>query len=844
MLTVDGIQVPARGSVLDACEEAGAAVPRECGATGVCRGCLVEVDGKAKPACRTPAHAGQVVRTDTPALQAYRRTWSRLVADEARSPITAAADASHPYLRVDLGACTLCRQCVDVCAEVEGRFVWSVVGRGEETRVSWGHGPFAESPCSGCGACAAVCPTGAITDVDRLRATRDGVDRVVRTTCPYCGVGCALDVHVHGTQIVRIDGAGGGHLCGKGRYAHGFVDHPDRLTQPLIRQDGELVPVSWEAAIELIVDRFTRVAPRVAGLASSRCTNEACYLLQRWIRAGFGSNHVDSCARICHAPTATGMGRMFGTGAATGSFDDIERSDVLLVAGCNPTEAHPVVGARLMQRVLAGRAKLIVIDPRRTDLAEVADVHLQLKAGTNVLLLNAMAHVIVAEELYDRDYVAGRTEGLDELRAHLADYRPGDVAARCGVSEADIVRAARVWAGAFEPLSVHGLGMTEHLQGTESVMLLCNLALLVGAVGRPGAGMNPLRGQNNVQGAADMGCQPDSTTGYGRIGDPQVHEACHHVWGRPLPDSEGMTLPKMLEAAASGELDALFVVGEDLVATEPHRDATVAALERLPFLVVQEIFPSQTTPYADVVLPAASAFEKTGTFTNGERRIQRIRPVVPSPGQARPDFDILVALSEATGLLAPATPAAAWGEVGAVCPAKFGGVTHDRLDPHGLQWPVPATDHPGTTTLHRHAFGAKERTAFAIVPALDPVDPPDAGHPLRLVTGRVREHYNTGSMTRRTPNLQLLGEDLCEVHPEDAAARGIADGDRVVVSSPRGEAHAVARISERVAPGEMFMSFHFPDTGTNAVTSDVLDRLADCPEYKVTAVQLLKEGSP
>ncbi len=386
--------------------------------------------------------------------------------------------------------------------------------------------------------------------------------------------------------------------------------------------------------------------------------------------------------------------------------------------------------------------------------------------------------------------------------------------------------------------------MTEHFQGTESVMLLCNLALLVGSVGRRGAGMNPLRGQNNVQGAADMGCQPDSTTGYGRIGHEAVHQACHETWGRPLPSEPGMALPKMLEAAARGELDALFVMGEDLVATEPNRAATVAALERLPFLVVQEIFPSETTAMADVVLPAASAYEKEGTFTNGERRIQRVRPVVPAPGQAWSDYEILRTLSEETGLLVPATPEDAWEEISAICPPKFGGVSFDRLGDRGLQWPVPNTDHPGTTTLHTTSFGSNDRARLAIVDYGPSPEALDVTHPLRLITGRVREHYNTGSMTRRTPNLQLRDADLLEVHADDAAARGIAEGDSVVVSSRHGEAHAVARISDCVSPGELFLSFHFPATGTNRATSDVLDREADCPEYKSTPVQLLREISP
>ncbi len=865
MMRIDGREVAARGSLLEACRAAGAAVPAFCtddrlSVGGHCRSCMVEMDGRRVAACTTPARAGATVLTDTPALRAYRRDLGELMVSEStpggavggtlslwgvdgerygRAARRSEPDASHAYLRLDMDACILCRRCVRACEEIQGQFVYSVLHRGARSRIGWGTGHFADSDCVACGACVTACPTGAITDVDRLKGVAPD-ETVTRTTCTYCGVGCQLDVHATGEGILRIDGAASpvnhGHLCVKGRYAHGFTRHPERLTRPLIRRDGRLEPATWDEALALIAREFTRLAGRVAALSSSRCTNEENYLVQKWFRAGLGTHDVDCCARVCHAPSAAGMRESFGTGAATNSLDDLERADLLLVVGANVTEAHPVTGARIKQAALRG-ARLIVIDPRVTELAAMADVHLQLRPGTNVPLFNSLAAVIVEEGLTRREFVDARAEGWVEYDRHIRGETPERWESTTGVPAAAVRAAARAYAGAARPMMVHGLGVTEHLQGSEAVMLLCNLALLVGAVGRPGTGVNPLRGQNNVQGAADMGCQPDLLPGYAAPGDPETRARFERAWGRPLPGPAGRRLSAMFDAARAGELKAMYILGEDVVQTDPDTGRTRAALAALEFLVVQELFLSETAKLAHVVLPGASALEKDGTFTNGERRVQRVRRVIPPPGEARADWEILLALMAATGL--PQTfrgPADVMDEIARVA-TPYAGVSYPRLEGDGLQWPVPDAAHPGTPMLHGDAFprGRGRLASVEYVPS------PGLGGALTLVTGRVLEHYNAGTMTRRTANADIVGADQLEIHPEDARARGLADGDGVTVTSATGVAHAVARVTERVAPGVVFLSFHFPATGTNEVVGEVRDRLTDCPEYKVTAVEVTKD---
>jgi formate dehydrogenase alpha subunit len=627
-----------------------------------------------------------------------------------------------------------------------------------------------------------------------------------------------------------------GQLCVKGRYAHAFARHPERLTSPLIRKGGVLTTVSWPEAIDYVSSELLRLRGRVAALSSSRCTNEENYLVQKWFRAGLGSHDIDCCARVCHAPSAAGMRRSLGTGAATNSLADIERANLFLVCGSNTTVSHPVTGARIKQAVLSG-AKLVVVDPRRTELAALADVHLQLRPGSNVPLFNALASVLVEEGLINRSFLSERTDGFEDYAEFILRHGPEQAEALTGIPAELVRRAARLYGRATHPMQVHGLGMTEHFQGSEGVMLLCNLALLVGALGREGVGVNPLRGQNNVQGAADMGCQPDLLTGYSDPNDPAVVERFTRVWGRALPEHKGRTLPKMYQGIRDGSVAGMFILGEDVVQTDPDANQVRADLASLELLVVQEIFLSETAKLAHVVLPGASFLEKDGTFTNGERRIQRVRKALEPPGQARADWEILCQLMGATGY--PQTfrhPSEVMDEIAQLAP-QFAGVSYARLGPDGLQWPVPSADHAGTPILHRDSFPQGRaklmRVEYVPSPSLAGLGPK-----LLLVTGRALEHYNSGSMTRRSRNRELLPEDRLQIGAGDAARHGISDGDRVAVKSAFGEACGVAEISDEVAPGTLFMTFHFPESGANNVTSDVVDRLADCPEYKLTPVEV------
>jgi formate dehydrogenase alpha subunit len=864
VLTINGVAVPVRGSVLDCCLQAGIDIPAWCHKNGRggghCRSCLVEIGGRTVAACTTAAEDGMNIATDTEALRAYRRDLGELTVAEARpgatvgrslaalgiagdrypkASVTARRDASHPYLRLDLSACIRCRLCEDACDHIQGQFVYGFRGRGATTELAFGASSFKDSACVACGACVSACPTGAITDLDR---ETQAPTRSVRTTCGYCGVGCQLDVHTDGEQVLRVGGADAavnrGHLCVKGRYAHGFARHADRLRTPLIRKNGALVPCSWDEAIATVAREFSIRRGHIAALSSSRATNEENYLLQKWMRAALGTHNVDCCARVCHAPTAQGMRTIFGTGAATNSFADIERADTILVAGANCTESHPVIGARIRQAALRG-ARLIVIDPRRTELAAMADVHLELVPGTNVLLLNSFACALIEGDFIRDRFIAERTEGFEQFSAFVTRYPPESTERTTGVPAGAVRAAARFYGCAERPLEVHGLGMTEHYQGSESVMQLANLALLVGAIGRQGVGINPLRGQNNVQGAADMGCAPDSVTGYQNPRDDEVRRRFEAVWQRPMPEAAGLTLPKMYEQARTGEIKAMFIFGEDVVQSDPsvHVEPALAALE---FLVVEELFLSATARRADVVLPGASVFEKDGTFTNAERRIQRVRRVLEPPGDARPDWQILCELMAATGY--PQTyqsPADIMNEIARVAPL-FAGVSYDRLDRDGLQWPV-SEDGADSPILHERSFPIG-RARFAIVeyapsPALA-VDV--ARYPLRLTTGRVLEHYNCGSMTRRSKNAELRPDDRLELHAGDAARAGVRSGERAHIQSPFGETDAVVAISDRMPAGTAFLSFHYTETGANKLTSATLDRLADCPEYKVIPVAVTK----
>ncbi|MGJ5830777.1 formate dehydrogenase subunit alpha [Streptomyces ossamyceticus] len=881
-----GVEVPEESSLLTAVRAAGIELPALCSddrlsPAGSCRTCLVRAEGRVVAACVTPASPGMRVDTSGAEVVRLRRDAVEVIVsalppralsdgspselahacrsmgigpDAARGAGGRGGDESHPYVHLDRDLCIACGRCVRMCSEVQGTFALTLVGRGGDTVVAPGTGgPWAASDCVACGGCVDTCPTGALAQPGPARGLTSAFhpqEARTRTTCGYCGVGCTLDVIAHDGEVTAVlparDGpVNRGHACVKGRFSHGFRTSPERLTRPLLRRDGVLEPVDWDEAL-VHVARGLRAAvdaggpDSVAAISSARATNEENYLVQKFMRVVIGTNNVDNCSRLCHSPSAAGLTASFGLSGGTDTFDDVERSDCLLVVGANPVEAHPVVGARLLERVLHGTA-LIVADPRAVGLALHADVHLRPRPGTNVALFHGLAHTLLAEGLTDEAFLRERATGLPELSELLVDYPPDRVADITGVPAEDLVAAARLYGSAEHPAIVYGLGVTEHLHGTDGVRSLANLAILRGAVGTDrGHGVNPLRGQNNVQGASDMGALPDLLPGYGKVTDSSARARAEDVWGAPVPQRPGLRIPDMFAAARGGDLRALWIIGEDVCATDPDSNQVAKALEVCPLVVCNELFLSETARHADVVLPVASWLEKDGTFVNFDRRFQRVRPAVPPPGQARADFDILRAVARAMGAdLSCASPADALAECGRLAPV-FAGLSHDRLDREGsVPWPCTAPDRPGEATLYTERFATPDgRAHLAAAPYLPPGERPDDNHPLILVTGRRWAHYNSGSMTRRGGNLELDPVDFLDLHPDDARRYQVRDGERVTVESRHGRALLIARVGDQTAPGQVFCSFHFPSSGVNRLTSDVADTVTSCPEYKVTAVRV------
>lgn len=849
---------------------------------GACRICQVEVTNgsttKMVAACHTPVRPDDQITTNSSAVETVRRNIMELIVSDhplecltckangqcdlqsiaARVGLTEVRynpgaehrhyvpDETHPYLRADLSKCINCYKCVRVCDEVQGTLALSVSGRGFDAKILIGQsGDFGSSYCVSCGACAQICPTAALSDIYKT-AARQCTEKI-RTVCTYCGVGCNLEVYKIENKVLSIQGAkdaevNKGHLCVKGRYAFEFYRHPDRLRQPLIRKNGDLVPATWPEAYAYIAQNLGQIkanfgATAIGGISSARCTNEENYLMQKFMRVVVGTNNIDGCARVCHAPTAAGMRRAFGTGAATNSIADIKHTSCILIIGANPTAAHPVTGAKIKQAALKG-VPLIVIDPRKTEMAKLAQHHLALRPGTNVALLNMMLYYIIEEGMVNETFVRQRCEGYEELVSQIKTLDLEAMERLTGVNREAVKAAAQTYATAPAAMSFHGLGVTEHYQGTHTVQLIADLAMLTGHIGRPGTGVNPLRGQNNVQGSADMGVQPDLGPGYQNIHDPQVRDMYEQTWQQPFADDDGLTSQAMIDKALAGELKALYVIGEDLIQTEPNSEKIRRALKHLDFMVIQELFPSETTAYATVVLPAASFLEKSGTFTNGERRVQKVNEVInPLPG-TKPDGQILVELMRKMGYNQPDYhPAWVLEEIARTVPF-FNGITWDNLGTQGKQWPVNS-EGEDTKILHQQTFkrgkGLLQFIPFQPSPELQAVSP---DFPFILTTNRNLSHYNSGSMTRRTRNVLLDQEDVLLIHPDDAHALDLLDRDKVEVSSTRGHIQLSALITKQVNPGIVSTTFHHPELDVNQLTGDVVDQVASCPEYKVVAVQI------
>ena len=907
------IEVPEGTSVLRAAALAGTSIPKLCAtdaleAFGSCRLCLVEIEGrKGYPAsCTTPVAEGMQVRTQTPKLAELRRGVMELYIsdhpldcltcpanghcelqdmagaiglrevrygydganhvyakskDGGQNPLFVDKDTSNPYFTFDPSKCIVCSRCVRACDEVQGTFALTIQGRGFASKVSASQDqPFLESECVSCGACVQACPTATLTERSLIEIGQ--AEHSIVTTCAYCGVGCSFRAEMRGQELVRMvpnaDGhANHGHSCVKGRFALGYATHPDRITTPMIR-DRITDPwrvVSWEAAIAHAASEFKRIQAKygkfsVGGITSSRCTNEETYLVQKLVRAAFGNNNVDTCARVCHSPTGYGLKQTLGESAGTQDFDSVRYADVMLVIGANPTDGHPVFASAMRKRLREG-ARLIVVDPRRIDLLKTPHgspgIHLKLRPGTNVAMLNALAHVIVTEGLVAEDFVAARCDAaaFEQWRAFVADpsRSPEAMEAELGVSATSIRDAARLYATGGNAAIYYGLGVTEHSQGSTAVMGIANLAMATGNIGRPGVGVNPLRGQNNVQGSCDMGSFPHELPGYRHVSDTPVREAFERRWGVPLHAEPGLRIPNMFDAALDGSFKGLYIQGEDLAQSDPNTQHVTAALGAMECVVVQDLFLNETAKFAHVFLPGSSFMEKDGTFTNAERRISPVRQLM-APRARYADWEVTQLLSNALGYpMDYAHPGEIMDEIASLTPT-FSGVSFDLLDRVGsVQWPCNDAHPQGSPTMHVDTF-VRGKGNFMLTPYVPTREKITPRYPLLLTTGRILSQYNVGAQTRRTANVVWHDEDRLELHPHDAEERGIAEGDWVGVESRAGETVLRARITDRVQPGVVYTTFHFPESGANVITTENSDWATNCPEYKVTAVQVTRVSQP
>ena len=894
-LSIDGqsLRVPAGTSIMRAARAAGLDIPKLCAtdalnAFGSCRVCLVEVAGRRGlvASCTEPVADGMVVRTQTDDVARVRRGVLELyISDHPLDCLTCAAngdcelqdvagavglrdvrfepganhleavaDTSNPYFQFDPAKCIVCSRCVRACDEVQGTFALAIDGRGFASKVATGADAFFDSECVSCGACVQACPTATL--IEKSVVEHGVPDRSVDTTCAYCGVGCSFRAEVKGDQVVRMvphkDGkANHGHSCVKGRFAWGYANHRDRVTAPMIRESTAEPwrETSWEEAVAYAAQRLKAVQAKhgrksIGGITSSRCTNEEVWVVQKMVRTAFGNNNVDTCARVCHSPTGYGLKHAFGTSAGTQDFDSVRDADVMVVIGANPTQGHPVFASVMKQRLREG-AKLVICDPRRIELVRTPHIeashHLALRPGTNVPLMNAFAHVVATEDLIDHAFVRERCD-VESFREWLDFARddanaPEQVASICGVDAEAIRAAARLYAKAGNGAIYYGLGVTEHSQGSTMVMAMANLAMATGNIGRPGVGVNPLRGQNNVQGSCDMGSFPHELSDYRRVDDAPVRAVFAEHWRCDLDPEPGLRIPNMLDDAVAGTFKALYVQGEDIAQSDPNTQHVEAALDAMECVIVQDLFLNETAKFAHVFFPGTSFLEKDGTFVNAERRINRVRAVMPSQAGMQ-EWEATQALATAMGYpMNYQSAAEILAEITALTPT-FAGVSFEVLDREGsVQWPCNDAAPQGTQVMHEREFvrgkGLFSRTDYQPTP-----ERANRKFPLLLTTGRQLSQYNVGAQTRRTENIAWLEEDVLEIHPADAEARGVRTGDWVSVTSRKGEITLAAEITERVVPGVVYTTFHHPATGTNVVTTELSDWATNCPEYKVTAVEV------
>jgi len=884
-LTIDGLTVMAAPgtTLLQAALAEGIYIPHLCHhpdlkPVGVCRLCMVEIEGRGLTlSCMAPVEQGLSVKTESPEIDKVRRVATELLIvnhhgeclscakseqcelgrianyvgiDEERlkrlrrPTATVEIDSSNPFFDFNPNKCVLCGICIRTCNEIVGVNALDYAFRGFRSTVStFGNRPIAQSRCESCGECVVRCPVGALVPKHFQQPSRE-----VKTTCPYCGVGCGIYLRVRGNRIVgvradRENPINRGSLCVKGRFGYEFVNHPERLTSPLVKRNGQFVETSWEDALDLVAAKLALYkGDRFAAMASAKCTNEENYVIQKFARAVMGTNNVDHCARLCHAPSVTGLVQSFGSGAMTNSINEILDAACILAIGTNTTAAHPVIGMKVKQAVHKG-AKLIVANPKQIDLTRHARLVLQHRPGTDVALMMGMMRVIVDEALHDRDFIQSRCENFEQFVASLESFDLARVEEITGVPQAKIIKAARIYATNKPASILYAMGITQHTHGTDNVLATSNLALLTGNVGVPSSGVNPLRGQNNVQGACDLGALPNVYPGYQKVNDPQMQKKFERAWGCRLSGSPGLALTEVFDAICEEEVKALYLVGENPILSDADSTHVEKALGQLDFFVSQDIFLSESGRLADVVLPAVSFAEKDGTFTNTERRVQRIRKAIEPVGDARPDWWITCQIAKRLGGegFDFSHPSEILEEIASVTPS-YQGLSYDRLEHGGLPWPCKAPDHPGTPILHTERFATPSgKGRFVPLKYKPPAELPDADYPLTLTTDRSLYHYHTGTMTRRVKGLETLnGRELLRMHPEDASRLGVSDGETVRVLSRRGEVTAEANVTDVCPPGVVSLTFHFAETPTNVLTNAALDPVAKIPETKVCAVRVEK----